>query len=245
MKIFVHVLLLTAILAFQPMVVANTPGSSSTPTGTTTGKAPPPPPVKKVEPTKPGYHQQAKPPAPPPMTKEFDMPGVVGLQNGRWEGTDYLGFLDSNIGLDIEVLKGENAVALPDNAVLLDIVSKAFVAGGLNPHAIVAEGPPLPFLHFLLIVYPVEKDRYVIFGSCRLFEEIEVVRKNFNPAGYWQAITWESQDVVWTRGDQLDEKLKALMDKLSKLFVERYRTYNPNPEKPGAAAGEGQPAKIK
>jgi len=162
----------------------------------------------------------------PLMSKPFGMPGVVGYQNNQWQGTDYLGFLSPDISINVEVVAGANTPHITDTAPLETIVSQAFAKGSLIPRAEVKEGPPLPFLHLLLFVYPCTPGRYVIFGAARLFEQVQVIRPNFTPAGYWQAITWENQDVVLAEGGQIDAQLKAIVEKLATAFVQRYRAYN-------------------
>ncbi len=174
----------------------------------------------------------------PIMAKPFGMPGVVGFVNEKWEGNDYLGYLTSNISVSIEILKGEN-VPNVDQAALESEAREVLSKENLTPQAEVVEGPPLPFFHVLLIVYPVEKDKYVIFAAGRLFEQIQVMRKNFSPAGYWQGITWENQDIVPATTKDLDTQLKETTVKLVKAFVDRYRQYNPiNPDSKRPPTGE-------
>jgi hypothetical protein len=163
----------------------------------------------------------------PQMEKPFGMPGVIGFQNGKWEGTDYLGYVAPAIGINVEILKGENIPAVPEGLALEKIVREVFAKEQIIPQAEVLEGPPLPFLHILLIIYPVAKDRYVIYGASRLFEQIQVLRKRFSPAGYWQGITWENQDVVLADAKSLDEQIKTLVTRLAEAFAKRYRIYNP------------------
>lgn len=163
----------------------------------------------------------------PKMEKPFGMPGVVGFQNDKWVGTDYLGYVSDHIGIDVEILKSDSIKNVISTNDLTAIASDILKKDNLIPRVEVLEGPPLPFLHILIIVYPVESDRYVVFGTCRLFEQIQVMRKNFSPAGYWQGITWENQDMNLTSTDQLDAQIKSVVDKLVSAFVVRYRIYNP------------------
>lgn len=170
----------------------------------------------------------------PTMGKPFGMPGVVGWVNGKWEGADYLGYLSSHISVAVEILKGEAVTDLPDERELEALIKKLMSEEGLTPQANALEGPPLPFLHLLLIIYPVEKDKYVVMGTCRIFEQIQVMRKNFSPAGYWQGITWESQDLKLMNKEEIPKELPEMVSKLATGFIKRYRLYNPsNPETPG------------
>lgn len=182
-------------------------------------KPAPPPPVQSAPVSLPK-------PVVPPMEKPFGMPGIVGLREGKWDGTDYLGHLSKNITVDIEVLKGDNTPVNVDISSLQTAINMLLKNEGLTPKAEVAEGPPLPFLHVLVIIYPVDKDKYVIFTTTRLFEEIQVVRKDFKPAGYWQGITWENQDISLANAEQVPAQVKSSIEALVKAFLERYKLYN-------------------
>lgn len=203
-------------------VAAPPPSSSSSSTTTTTtpvtGAAVNPETRFKVP---------AQPQAVPATQRMFPMPGVVALEGDKWIGADYLGFLPRNIGIEIEVVKGVHAPELPSDAAFKEIAAGMFKKYDIDPVALVIDGPPLPSLHFLLIIYPVAKDRFVISASARLFEEIEVIRKGFNPTGFWQGITWESQDIILVNGDQLSLQAQGMVEKLAQRFLNRYELYNP------------------
>lgn len=207
--------------------VAEAATSTSNLPGSSPSKIPP-----VTYPSKPAEPTHVPPPAPlpkpviPPMEKPFGMPGVVGLRDGKWEGTDYLGHLSKNITVDIEVLKGDQTPVNIDTSALQSAISSLLKNEGIVPHSALNEGPPLPFLHVLVIIYPIEKDKFVVFTTCRLFEEIQVVRKEFKPAGYWQGITWENQDIVIATGEQLAAQVKTSTETLIKAFLERYKLYN-------------------
>lgn len=175
---------------------------------------------------KPIPHPPLPRPVLPPMPKPFGMPGVVGLVKDKWEGTDYLGYLSDKIDLDVEVLKTADVPSLPDSISIEQGVAHIFTKYDITPHAEMEEGPPLPFLHILLFVYPVDIDKFVIFGNSRLFEKIKVERKDFVPVGYWQGITWENQDVSLSNSAQLNDKLRQMADKLAESFAKRFRQYN-------------------
>lgn len=188
---------------------------------------PPPPPPPRQRPPLPQMH------APMPVSKAFGMPGVVGIVNDKWEETDYLGYLSNKIGIDIEVLKTSQVVGVPDNAALQRIAEAALTKENIIPNAEVVEGPILPLLHFLIFIYPIDTNNYVIFGNVRLFEKIHVERKDFMPKGYWQGITWENQDVAVSNSEKLGENVTELVSKLADIFAKRYRQYNAlNPPQP-------------
>lgn len=203
-------------------------GSSSLP-GSTPTKIPP---VVYPKPQPPQQQLPPQPYVPPPkpvvpaMEKPFGMPGVVGLVDGKWVGTDYLGHLAKSITVNVEVVKGENTSVNIDTNAIQTKVETLLKDEGFTPHADVTEGPPLPFLHILVIVYAIDKDKFVIFCTTRLFEDIHVVRKDFKPAGYWQGITWENQDISVATADKLDAQVKSSVNTLIKAFIDRYQLYN-------------------
>ena len=179
-------------------------------------KEPAPQPVRKLPPK----------PALPPMAKPFGMPGVVAYQNGKWEGSDFLTFLSNNIAVNVEIVRGENVPQNLDLSGIENRLSDSFSKENINPRAEVVEGPPLPFFQVLVFIYPISADKYVILANGRLFEQVQVMRKNFAQAGYWQAITWETQDTVTASSQQLDSQVKMLVEKIGTAFAVRYRQYN-------------------
>ena len=158
--------------------------------------------------------------------KSFAMPGVIGLKNGEWVGGDYLGHISKTIYPEVEIIRGGAVTGLPENSELVNFVSNMLSKAGLIPRTAIGETIPLPLLHILLVVYPVDNDRYVIFGTCRLFEQVQVMRENWRPAGDWQGITWESLDVSLTPSTKVQENLEAVVNTLVTRFVERYQLYN-------------------
>lgn len=208
---------------------ADLPGTPSSKTSSKPMLQSPPPTPKVEQPKKTRLRPLVKPEL-PPMIKPFGMPGVVGIQHGKWEGTDYLGSLSNNIGISVEILKNENVPSVVDASSIESLIAETFAKEDINPNAEVTQGPPLPFLHVLILIYPIEKDRYVIFGNGRLFEQIQVVRKDFVPSGFWQGITWENQDVTTASTTQLDAQVRTLAGKIGSDFAKRYRQYNLNKE---------------
>ncbi|HEV8052658.1 MAG TPA: hypothetical protein VGP47_09190, partial [Parachlamydiaceae bacterium] len=73
----------------------------------------------------------------------------------------------------------------------------------------------------------------------RLFEQIQVIRKEFIPAGFWQGITWENHDIALANGQQLNTQIQAVADTLGTAFVKRYRQYNLSKE--GLPGGKDAP----
>lgn len=231
-----HSVCVASILTGLPLVAATTQSLPTMPQGqsVTTPAAPATPAQPQKQEVAPPPFVPLQKPVLPPMTKPFGMPGVVGLQNNQWAGTDYLGYLSNHITVDVEILKGQDVPAVPEAAVLENRVKTLLTKEDITPQSEQIEGPPLPFLHILLIIYPAEKDRFVIFGASRLFEQVQVMRKNFRPAGYWQAITWESQDVRLASTEQLNAEVISLVDALATAFAKRFKQYHQPADHPTA-----------
>jgi hypothetical protein len=159
----------------------------------------------------------------PPMGKPFGMPGIVGFENGRWQGTDYLGYLPNSINVDVELARNANVPEISSAGSLNNLVARIFEKENINSQ----EGAsPLPFFHILVLIYPIEKDRFAILGSGRLFEQIQVLRPNFIPQGIWQGITWETEDTAMATGTQeLNSQVQALVERIATTFAQRFNQY--------------------
>jgi hypothetical protein len=166
----------------------------------------------------------------PIMQKPFGMPGVVGVVDKKWENSDYLGYLSHNIPVTVELLLGKNVPPV-DPQSIEKALTTALQKGNILNQPESREGPIFPFIHFLVVVYAAEDNRFVVFTSFRLFEQVIVVRKRFSPAGFWQGITWENQDVTLTDSKLLQTQINSMADKLATLFVSRYQEYNKDLDK--------------
>lgn len=166
----------------------------------------------------------------PTMMRPFGMPGVVGVVNNVWQNSDYLGYLSHNIPVTVELLVGKNVPVINSPNIEKALTNELIKENIINsPQS--KEGPIFPFLHLLVMVYATGDDRFVIFENLRLFEEVVVVRKRFSPAGFWQGITWENQDVNLANAANLQTQVEAIASKLAALFVARYHDYNKDIDK--------------
>lgn len=171
------------------------------------------------------------------MEKPLGMPGVVGIVNERWANSDYLGFLEPNFPFTVEVVLGKGSPRI-DDASIENALMEVLKGDNITTFANQSEGPILPFLHLLVMVYPIDKNSFAIFAALRLFENVTIKREKFEPAGYWQAVTWENQDMIVSTGEQLQAQINAIATKLATSFIKRYDEYNkerpkrPEPIKP-------------
>ena len=225
-RISLLVFISSIILLPLTLTAATTSNTTQTAPSTTLFPASSPKQALKVEKKTPAV-THLKREAAPLMVKPFGMPGVIGLENNQWVGSDYLGSLSPNIIIDLEIRKTASLQQPINEALIKQAVVNVFKGAEINTERLSQEGPPLPFMHVLIMVYPLTQEEVFTICSLRLFEEINVVRKNFVPSGYWQGITWESQDTGIFKKSELDVNLKDLVEKNAKIFTDRYRQYNP------------------
>lgn len=162
--------------------------------------------------------------------KQFSNPGVIERHQEKWVGSDYLGHLSNQIDVRVEILQSQSQgqPMMFDEGSLERLVKDIFRKEGITPATrFSSTKPPLPFLHILIMVYAIPRNAYLIFCSARLFEEVNVVREKFIPRGNWQAITWETQELIIAQKDKVVSQVEDLVEDVSNLFVKRYRAYNP------------------
>lgn len=162
--------------------------------------------------------------------KQFSNPGVIERNQERWVGSDYLGHLSNQIDVRVEILQSQSQgqPMMFDEGSLERLVKDIFRKEGITPATrFGGSKPPLPFLHILIMVYAIPRNAYLIFCSARLFEEVRVVREKFIPRGDWQAITWETQELIIAQKDKVVSQVEDLVKDVSSLFVKRFRAYNP------------------
>lgn len=235
-KFFAITLLLSAIFLGSLAAAMTTSSSSSTPSYTPKSPTPAPTPPPSKPPSIPLKKPPIKKPAPTftreelerlKNSKPFTIPGIIGQRGGRWVGVDYLGHLSDHINIYVEIVQTEKHTdVLYSQATLTSLVAKLFSEEGIIPSVEITNGPPLPLFHILVMVYNFDQTRYAIFCSGRLFEAVKVERKDTNPLGTWQAITWEKQELgVSTEGD-LARTVIGNVEEITKSFLNRYNAYN-------------------
>lgn len=84
--------------------------------------------------------------------------------------------------------------------------------------------PPLPFLHVLIMVNPIEKG-YVAYFGLRLFESVEIKRVVLEPDTAFQAITWEKQTLLIASTEDFKKEMSNLTKELTEDFISRYNYY--------------------
>lgn len=205
---------------------------------------------KQTGPKKP-VQPLVRPPALPSLNVStiFSSPGIATLEGSEWVGSDHLFNLPASIGVVVEIVKpssissvtsapttapgatGTSApVALGLNVLLIEEKIKEIVSNSLKnikmkPRDLLLErGTPLPFLHFLIILNPVEKG-YVAYIAGRLFETVQSNRIFLKTGITFQAITWEKQELIIAPPEQLQQQILETIQTIIASFSERIKNY--------------------
>lgn len=155
----------------------------------------------------------------------FTEPGIIGIRDGKWVGSDHLFNLPRNLGVTVDVISPDGTPLPVDKEKAEKIVEPIFKEGGLSPSFTFAQsGSPLPFFNFLIMVYPVPNG-YVAYIEGRLFEEVEVSRVQLAKEIYWQAVTWEKQTLIVSAQGQFRFQLQSAIESIARDFVKRYQHF--------------------
>lgn len=201
------------------------------------------------KPTQPSLSKQTtnpfqKPPSPqekpqPPIQKKkqpqpskmkvtgvpFTLPGIVGIVNGQWSGSDNLFNLKPNIGIFVEIVMPEDKTFEVNEAALTALVTELFTKAGISPSAIREPNePPLPLYHVLIMMNSVDQ-QIIASCSCRLFEAVTLKRVILEEGITYQAITWEKQELISATPKDFKEVLPKTIQGLTSNFVERFHYF--------------------
>lgn len=160
------------------------------------------------------------------LSTVFSSPGIAALQGGEWVGTEHLYNLPVDIGLVVEIDKPGSLANVPvTDEKIKELISTSLKSIKLSQREpIITRQTPLPFLHALIIIHPIEKG-YVVYCALRLFEEVQITRTYLKPGIVWQAITWEKQELIVTPADQLLEQVQQTFQSMMGTFTERIKGY--------------------
>lgn len=181
-------------------------------------------PSKQTPPHKPNIKQQK-----PTVSKEggipFTLPGIVGLRNGQWVGSDNLYNVSSNISVYVEMIYPENQKIFFNEGELKAKVQAIFTKGGITPFALhQPETPALPLFHVLIMLNQVEPC-IMASCSCRLFEAVTIKRAIFDEGITFQAITWEKQDLIASGKQDFTALIEKTVEEFATEFVERFKYF--------------------
>jgi hypothetical protein len=215
-----------AVLALGLLLIAEVKGELGSSTLSNHEKKPlersvTPPPSTTSKP----FPQHIKPPPSVPQRADYLHPGILVLLNGKWEGSDHLLNLQSNIGVYVTILKPETETLEVTNSQLEKEVAAIFEKGGLKPLTLSPAGKaPLPAFEIEIFIYPIEKG-YAAFCDGRLFETAILDRFKMDPNMAFQAITWEKQNLIVGPKSDFAGLLTNTVKEIAETFVERVRAY--------------------
>ena len=230
---------------FQPSTIA--PPSISPPAFPTTSSKNPAggssttglPPSSTANPNQPGataaqtpgnFPSYGQPVRPEIMGNVFTSPGIATNQGGQWLGSEHLYNLTPNIGIYPEIVMAPGLPIPITEGSIKEKLMPILRTGGIIPRTLSAGGTPLPFLHVLIMITPIDKG-YVAYCALRLFEEIQNKRVFLPSDVVWQAITWEKQELVTASSEQIMQEIEKTLSNFALSFAERYRMKQP--ENPG------------
>lgn len=160
-----------------------------------------------------------------PQKAEYLHPGILVNLGGRWEGSDHLLNLPSNIGIYLKIIKPEEAKLEINELELKRQVQAIFENANIKPITLAPPGKaPLPAFEIEIFIYPIEKG-YAAFLDGRLFESVVLDRFKMDPNMEFQAITWEKQNLIVSPKDKFGEQLSKATQEIANAFVERYIAY--------------------
>lgn len=202
------------------------------PTGQQPPAAQPSSPASKS--TMPPFYRGPRPTA---LSTVFTSPGIATLQGGSWLGSEHLYNLPSDLGVVVEVIKPPTASVQIAEDKIKGIVSAALKTVYMRTREpIIEKDTPLPFLHVLIIIHPIEKG-FVAYCAIRLFEETQMKRIFLKSGIVWQVITWEKQELVITPPDQLSQQIEQTIQSIMTSFTDRIKNYALE-NLPGATKGQ-------
>lgn len=192
----------------------------TTPTLAPTKTAPAPAPTPAPRAVLPPRPLEQRPQA---VGSIYASPGIASLQGGQWVGSDNLYNLPKSLGLVIELtLRPDLQLSLDHLAIEEKINSVLKTAGVMLRGTALFKDTPLPFLHFLIMIEPIEKG-YVAYCSGRLFEEVQLARVHLKQGIVWQGITWEKQELIVFPTEQLHDQILRTIENICTAFASRFR----------------------
>ncbi len=158
-------------------------------------------------------------------TEIYTEPGIIGMRDGKWVGSDNLFNLSSELGVAIDIIAPEGkSIAFTKEDISASLM-KVFEGSAITAHTTFSsKEAATPFFNVLLMVYPVPQG-YVAFVSCRLFEEATLKRTDLAPGITWQVITWERETLIVSSSDDFKEAIQKTVNQLGAEFVERFKHF--------------------
>lgn len=153
-------------------------------------------------------------------------PGIIAFRNGHWVGSDHLYNLTNSIDVVVEFYTPQNIVLPLNKDDVKQKISEIFQKARIHvePPAVEAGKPPLPFFHMLIMAYPLEKG-FAVYCEGRLFEGVQLERVTLDEQTSMQAITWESQNLIVSSKEDLSNQIMKSVEEIATSFADRFRFY--------------------
>lgn len=189
------------------------------------------PPLGGKPPEKPGPKGPVQPEKPrtpferPVLTTSrpsFTQPGIVTVKDNGAVGVDHLYNVSGNIPVIVEIVKSDSITLGITERQIQSTIEAYFQKAGIEPQA--KPGPPLPFFHVIVMILPTT-DGMTAYCSGRLFESVTLDRVILPPGVYFQAITWETQTMVFSSRDEIDKQIQGVCVEITEKFLSRYNYY--------------------
>jgi hypothetical protein len=160
-----------------------------------------------------------------PTSVAFNLPGIIGIQDGVWRGTDHLLNLTNNIAVQVDIMTGDD-IKLPfDEQDVKRAVEDALTVAGIKPNVRGQPGsPPLPYLHFLIMAQKCNEE-VAVYIQARLFEKVRLERVALPGEVVFQAITWEDENLLVIEATQVKTDVFAQLNEMSSYFIQRYNFF--------------------
>lgn len=168
-------------------------------------------------------HRDREPPRSQAIEGLFTSPGIVTWRAGEWVGSEHLYNLSKDLSIDVELIKGTPSGIPVNEDRIKEKIIPALKEIGLNTRFSLFPGQkPLPFLHVLIMINPIEKG-YVAYCALRLFEEVQLNRVYLKPGIVWQAITWEKQELIVFPPEKMEEMIYKTIQDMVSSFISVYK----------------------
>jgi len=154
----------------------------------------------------------------------FTQPGILSLRAEGFVGVDHLFNVGSNIPVDVELVKSDSVMISITSEKIQAMVEKIFNSEGINPSVKPSTGPALPFFHILVMIIP-SGDGHSAFCAGRLFEKVNLDRVTLPVEVYFQAITWEYQNLIYASKEDSEKQIESAIADIIQQFLSRYKYY--------------------
>lgn len=158
-------------------------------------------------------------------TEIYTEPGITGVRDGKWVGSDNLFNLSPDLGLAVDIIAPVGKTIPLDKEEIVSSVTNIFSKSNITPHTTFSSRKaPTPFFNIIIMVYPVPQG-YVAFVSTRLFEDAILQRTDLGNGINWQVITWERETLIVAGSDDLKNAIQKSVTELSQEFVDRFKHF--------------------